>query len=193
MPRGLLDRNLLDALEQKQSAPLQKEVWRVAWRSQDVLKGGSQGRWNRHPLVALYTSLAMDGAIAEVYALLSKAPVLSSADKLIYRLEVKTQNTIILENPDAIEELGVRVRDNSDENLHHFQSIGEAAFRLDYDSLLVPSLRWECSNLVLFPELIDPSDIRVSGDAMEINWPAWAESNMERSRRHTRSLVKPSE
>lgn len=190
MSGSLLDPQLLDALECSESRALQLDVWRVAWRSQEVLKGGPGGRWNPRPLTALYTSLSVDGAVAEVYALLSKAPVFSSADKLLYQLQVKTQNTLILDDLGKLDGIGVDLRQSPEDSIAQCQLIGEASYRLDYDSLLVPSIRWDCANLVLFSDLLDPDDIQAKGDANEINWPAWADRYAEVSRNHTRNFIR---
>lgn len=128
--------------------------------------------------------------MAEVYALLSKAPVFSSADKLLYQLQVKTQNTLILDNLEKLDGIGIDLRQSPEDSIARCQRIGEASYRLDYDSLLVPSIRWDCANLVLFSDLLAPDDIQMKGDANEINWPAWADRYAEVSRKYTRDLIK---
>lgn len=189
-PRCLLDREVLDALETLDRRSLQVQTWRVAWRSQDVLRGGQNGRWNPPPILALYTSLDIDGAVSEVYSLLSKMPVFSSADKLIYQLAVTTQNTLILGDADNLKHVGVDLCASPEKNLTQCQRVGEAAYCLDCDSLLVPSMRWECNNLILFQDSIDAADIQAAEDPHEINWPAWSENNAEVSRAYTRRIRK---
>lgn len=190
MPRDLLDRELLDALETFECKPLEITTWRVAWRTQDVLRGGPGGRWNPDSFIALYTSLEKNGAVAEVYSLLSKNPVFSSADKLIYKLKVNTQSTLILDDMEKLRSLGLDLPSDTEQNKHRCQMIGEVAYRLDCDSLLVPSLRWNCQNVVLFPDLDDSASIRVVGKPEEINWPAWGKKHAETSRAFTRQLRK---
>ncbi|MDN5869495.1 MAG: RES family NAD+ phosphorylase [Nitrococcus sp.] len=189
-PRSLLDRELLDTLETVECRALQVQTWRVAWRSQNVLRGGQNGRWNPPPIFALYTSLDIDGAVSEVYSLLSKMPVFSSAGKLIYQLAVRTQNTLILDEADNLKRVGVDLCASPEKNIAQCQRVGEAAYRLDCDSLLVPSMRWECNNLVLFQDVIDPADIKAAEAPHEINWPAWSEKNAEVSRAYTRRFRK---
>ena len=57
-------------------------VWRMTWASRNPLVGGTGGgRW--HPpneFEVLYTSTVADGAMAEIYFHLSKAPVFSTSD-----------------------------------------------------------------------------------------------------------------
>ena len=54
-----------------------------------------------------------------------------------------------------------------------------AAHFLEFDSLLAPSSRWPCLNLVLFLDRVDPERLAVE-EVREVNWPAWRE-------RHKRS------
>ena len=61
--------------------PFDGIVWRVTWASRDPLaRGTGGGRWHpAHAFEALYTSLDENGAMAEIYFHLSKAPVFSSS------------------------------------------------------------------------------------------------------------------
>ena len=52
--------------------------------------------------------------------------------------------------------------------------IGAAAHFLEFDSLLAPSPRWPCLNLVLFLDRLDPEALAVE-KSREVNWPAWRE------------------
>src|SRR5690606_7192121 len=89
--------------------PLQQEVWRVSWASRQVLQGGwGPGRWNAaSAFEAIYTSLSMDGAVAEIYYHLSQHPVRSSAEKLLHRLSVGTKNTLFLDDSAVLTRLGL--------------------------------------------------------------------------------------
>ena len=66
--------------------------------------------------------------------------------------------------------LASRPRDNPG------QAIGEAAFMLDFQGLLVPSARWEC-NLVVFLDhgSFDLGKHLSLKKARGVNWPAWRE------------------
>lgn len=174
------DRQLLSELESLGGRSLQHEVWRVSWATRNVLQGVSAaGRWNvagSNP--ALYTSLDMDGAIAEVYYHLSQHPVRSTADKLLYRLVVETRNTLSLDDEVALAQLGLGPQSLALTAVHRSQEIGAAAQLLEYDSLLVPGARWPCCNLVLFSEFISPEAVKVH-ESSPINWPAWREQHAE--------------
>lgn len=172
------DRLLLDALERQGGVGIQLDAWRVAWKSRDVLDVGASGRWNPPGrMVALYTSLSADGAIAEVYYHLSQAPVFSSAEKLIHKLRIQTHSTLKLDDPRTLEKLESIVNESSENELPAGQAIAAAAHLLEYDSLLVPSVRWPCNNLVVFMDLLTPESIVKAAEPEEINWPAWIEQN----------------
>lgn len=172
------DRQLLSDLERLEGRALHKEVWRVSWATRNVLHGVSAaGRWNvagSNP--ALYASLDMDGAIAEVYYHLSQQPVRSTADKLLYRLAVQTRNTLCLDDEGVLTDLGLGPQSLALTDVHRSQEIGAAAHLLEYDSLLVPCARWPCCNLVLFNEFNSPDAVKVQ-ESSSINWPAWREQH----------------
>jgi hypothetical protein len=85
------DPDLLDALEAMEPQAFDGVAWRVTWAARDPLAGGTGGgRW--HPpndFEALYTSLAEDGALAEIYHHLSRAPVFSSSHVTLNKLQVR--------------------------------------------------------------------------------------------------------
>lgn len=167
---------LMDALDALPGTPLHERVWRVVWKSRDVLATGGGGRWN-HPgrPDVLYCSLDANGAIAEVYHHLSRAPVFSTAEKLLYALDVRTRRTLVIDSEHLLAKLGVDSSDLLVGDVHTTRNITHAAFLLDFDSMLVPSVRWNCMNLILFDECLNEGRVKV-GDFNAINWPAWRET-----------------
>ena len=153
-------------------------TWRVTWAARDPLVGGTGGgRW--HPpndFEALYTSLAADGALAEIYHHLSRAPVFSSAHVTLNKLQVRSARTLVFDDVAALGPLGVD-EETFRRGLHaRTREIGAAARFLDMDGLTVPSARWACANLVLFPDrLPDLESLKVL-ETREVNWPAWREA-----------------
>lgn len=173
----LHDRELLDLLEHVPAKEIETPVWRVAWRSRHVLDVGGGGRWNPPGRFdAVYTSLEANGAMAEVYHYLSRAPVLSSAEKMLYRIDVRTNRTAVLTDPELLVRLGLDSGQFQNVNPTLCQQIGSAAHLLEHDSLLVPSARWNCMNLVIFPDYL-PIDSLVPDEGKPVNWPAWREAN----------------
>jgi hypothetical protein len=58
------------------------------------------------------------------------------------------------------------------------QQIGAAAHFLEYQGLLVPSYRWRCNNLLIFPQYCKiEENIKSRPPPKKINWPAWIKSH----------------
>lgn len=171
----LLDPDLLGAIDSIPGQRFACTAWRVTWASRDPLAGNEAGgRWSPDSrFEVLYTSLEPDGALAEVYYHLSRAPVLSSSHMRLNQLEVDLENVLVL-TMEQLRELGLDDPRASRIDTKG-RAVGEAAFMLDFQGLVVPSARWDCDNLVLFLDRIDLNEsIRLEHQA-EVNWPAWRE------------------
>ncbi len=171
------DPSLLDALESLVPQAFDGELWRVTWAAHDPLIGGTGGgRW--HPpnrFEVLYTSLSEDGALAEVYYHLSRQPVFSSSHVMINKLALRCDRVLIFPDVAALAPLGVSAEDFHKGAYTRTQEIGAAARFLDLQGLIVPSARWDGSNLVLFPELLEDIACLRLLEQRDINWPAWRE------------------
>jgi len=172
----MLDPEILDALDKLSGAPLKTKVWRVTWASRDPLAGGvGGGRWSPpNKFEALYTSLKSDGALAEAYYHLSRAPVFSSSSMKINQISVKLDNVLPLDLK-SLEQLGIADPLASRIDVNLTQPVSEAAHLLDYQGLLVPSARFDCSNLVVFMDRINPDRQLKVSKSEDVNWPAWRE------------------
>jgi hypothetical protein len=178
MPGGRAhDPELLDALESISPRPFESTVWRVTWASRNPLVGGTGGgRW--HPpndFEALYTSLDENGAMAEAYHHLSRAPVFSSSHQKIHEVHVLAARTLVFADIASLTALGVGEEKFRRGDYSRTREIGAAARFLDIEGLIVPSARWKCANLVLFIDrLTDPEPLRAVS-TRDLNWPAWRE------------------
>ena len=174
--RKVLDPEVLDALDALTGEFYDGISWRVTWTSRDPLAGNSGGgRWSPDgSFEALYTSLVHDGAIAEVFHHLSRAPVFSSSNVRLNKLRVSLHRVLRLDT-ERLRDLHIEDPLASRICYARSQSIGDAARMLDYEGLIVPSARWECMNLVLFLDWIDLNKQLTFLEATEINWPAWRE------------------
>ena len=174
----LLDPALLDGLDALEGQQFDGEVWRVTWAARDPLAGGSGGgRWSPDGrFEVLYTSLEDNGAMAEAYYHLSKAPVMSSSHMLLNHLSVSLDNVLYLD-VDQLTELGMEDPLASRSRGDIGRSIGEAACMLDYHGLVVPSARWDCENLVIFLDhrSFDLNKNISFVEASGVNWSAWKE------------------
>lgn len=176
------DPELLDALEAMEPRSFEGTVWRVTWASRDPLLGGTGGgRW--HPpndFEALYTSLDADGAMAEIYHHLSKAPVFSSSHVKLHGIHVATQRSLVFDDIAALATLGVDTETFRRDDYVRTREIGAAARFLDMDGLIVPSARWPRGNLVLFPDRLDDYGAFTVVEEHQVNWPAWREEASSR-------------
>lgn len=167
------DQAVLDALEAAPSQPFDGTVWRVARTGRDPLLGSvAGGRWNAAgEFEVLYTSLERDGALAETGYRLSLEPVWPSLlHHQVHRLEVKTQRTLRLANLDSLVPLGIDVSRYESFDSSANQAIAAAARFLDFDRLVVPSARFDCQNLVLFPEHLTPDGRVELRETESIDW-----------------------
>lgn len=73
--------------------------------------------------------------------------------------------------------LGVNSAQYSDVNYLRTQEIGEAVAFLEHDGLRVPSARWTCDNLVLFPLNQSFDDKLEFVESDTIDWIAWSEAH----------------
>jgi hypothetical protein len=173
----LHDPDLLDALEAMEPRSFVGVAWRVTWATRDPLVGGTGGgRW--HPpndFEALYTSLEEDGAVAEIYHHLSQAPVFSSSHVKINELQVRSARALAFDDIPALAAVGVDEQAFRSGDTTRTREIGAAARFLDLEGLIVPSARWPCANLVLFPDRLPDLGMLKVLASRDINWPAWRE------------------
>ena len=96
--RSVHDRSILDALEAIDPERFAGEVWRVARKERDALRGSAaNGRWtpSSGEFEVLYTSLERDGALAEIGYRLSLEPVWPSRiEHELHLIEVETERTL---------------------------------------------------------------------------------------------------
>jgi len=174
----LLDPELLSAVDALSGQAFDGDIWRVTWAGRNPLAGNAGGgRWSPDGrFEVLYASLNADGAMAEVYYHLARAPVMSSSHIRLNRLKISLNNVLVL---DATQLKAIGVDDPLASRLDKDRSqvVGEAAYMMDYQGLIVPSARWECSNLVLFIERTDLNEHIELLEQSNVNWPAWREKS----------------
>jgi RES domain-containing protein len=185
-PRLARDLKLLDDIDAHLRQAYANTVWRVVRYGSDPLQGRrSRSRWCNEEFDILYTSLERDGAIAELHSLLTLQPVFPSKNPFhVHRLRVCARQCLLLTELPMLARLGVNTDRYLDRKYDKTQSIADAAYFLNFDSLLVPSARWRCINAVLFTDRIEPA--RLTLEAMEpdtVDWDDW--------RRHSRPVINP--
>lgn len=162
-PRKARDHSLLDLVDSFERESFSQSAWRVVREGRDPLQGGrSPSRWCIGAFDVVYTSLERDGALAEVYELLSIQPVWPSKIKtFVHRIAIRAPNILRLPDLDALERLGVDIARFREREYSRTQEIADAAYFLGFSGLIVPNARWQCCNLVLFTDRIPPEDIQI--------------------------------
>lgn len=172
--RRARDLALLDQIDAHTGIAFSGDVWRIVRADRDPLQGyPAGGRWDPATFDVLYTALARDGALAEIYFHLSQQPVFpSKMQSVLHRLRVRTRRTLRIADLAALETLGVSRERYASMAYERCQEIGDAAQFLGFDGILAPSARWQCQNLVLFLDRVNPEDLeRIESDP--VDWPAW--------------------
>jgi hypothetical protein len=170
------DRAVLDVLEKLDPEPFDSDVWRVARKGRDVLRGSSaNGRWGAPgELEVLYTSEQRDGALAEVGFRLSLEPVWPSLIRhQIHILAVTAERTLRLAGLNQLEKLGVDISRHETFEYGAMQAIAAAAYFLEFDGMLVPSARSACSNLVLFADRVSHTGSLQLVSSEDVDWAEW--------------------
>jgi hypothetical protein len=168
------DRAILDALESLGSTSIEETAWRVVRKGRDPLRGAvANGRWNAvGEFEVLYTSLASEGALAEVGYRLSLEPVWPSRiQHEIHTLRIKADRALVFENLQQLEKLGVNIDRFETFEYSSTQAIAAAAHFLEFDALVVPSARFDTQNLIIFLDRLQTLPELIGTDT--VNWTAW--------------------
>ncbi|MGH7097562.1 MAG: RES family NAD+ phosphorylase [Stellaceae bacterium] len=171
--RRVHDRAILDALEAIDSEAFRGQVWRITRRERDPLRGSvAPGRWNPEgEFEVLYTSLQLDGALAEIGYRLSLEPVWPSRlAHEIHRIAVEAERTLRFANLGALALLGVEIARYRTFEYQATQAIAAAAHFLEFDGLIVPSARFDCANLVIFTER---APLLTLIESLPVDWDEW--------------------
>jgi RES domain-containing protein len=170
--RPARDPDLLDQLDVVAREDFAGDAWRVVREGRDPLQPSHiGGRWDMGANDALYTSLASDGAIAEIHFRLRQEPVFPSRFKaMLYHLKVEVSNVLRFDDLDALRPFGVDGAAYHRVLYDRTQEIGDAAQFLGRKGIIVPSARWDCLNLVLYE--IDPNSIAIVKQET-VDWDAW--------------------
>lgn len=168
------DRELLDQLNDFPTEKFSGEAFRATRINLDPLAPSySGGRWMRRDAAAvLYTSLARDGALAELVFHWSQLKPRPTKPMILHSLRVATHRTLRLVRAD-LETLGLSEQDYPGVNLPRTQDIGAAVEFLGCDGLIAPSARWECDNLVLFPDQMGPKCSLELLASDLVDWERW--------------------
>lgn len=147
---------LLDALEAVQIAAVAGTAWRQVLLPTAALRANRRGaRWNPSDVEALYCSVEPDTAAAEIDYLMSSQPVPITRQRVTYALDVQVSGVGDLRStPDAPSfDYPLDPQDSAVCEL-----VGGAAAWLGLGGLLVPSVRSNGVNLVIYVANMGASD-----------------------------------
>lgn len=125
----------------------------------------------------LYSCLTRDGALAEMTFRQSLLNPIPSKPVLLHSLRISLSRVVrmTLENLRAF---GVDNENYHRANYSKTQEIGDAAWFLGCDGLIIPNARWRCDNLVIFTDKILSPEAAVSlVSSEEVDWIRWATEN----------------
>jgi RES domain-containing protein len=174
--RKARDIALLDSIDALDREVISLEAWRVVRAGRDPLQGApSRSRWCNETFDVIYTSLERDGAVAEIFSLLNSQPVFpSKIEAHAHRISVNLTKVLRLDGLEKLAALGVEISRFKEREYVRTQAIADAAHFLDFEGLIVPSARWNCSNLVIFSDRIVPDAVSHKGfETDPIDWIMW--------------------
>lgn len=172
------DPDLFDQLDALPKTAFDGEVFRATRQTLDPLASSySSGRWMmRDGAGVLYTSLAREGAMAEISFHWGQLVPRPTKPVVLHKLSVIAHRTLKLVRVD-LASLGVPESGYRGVNLPRTQEIGAAVEFLGCDGLIAPCARWSCDNLILFPDrMADDAKLEVI-QSEAIDWLTWAKEN----------------
>jgi RES domain-containing protein len=169
------DSELLEYLASLKTEPFSGNVYRATRQGLDPTSPTlSSGRWMPSDSMAvLYTSLAKEGAMAELSFHLSLQTPLPSKPMTFHELRIETKKTVRITRKDFAK-LGIDETQFGDIGYQRTSQVGDVAGFIGYDGILVPSARWDCENLIV---LCDNHDINLKIDLLSsvtFDWQEWA-------------------
>jgi hypothetical protein len=88
---------------------------------------------------------------------------------------MRLKNVLRLDGMHLLKPLGIDPKSYPGLEYARTQAIGDAAFFLGFDALVVPSARRETLNLVIFADRLEAADADVEQSEL-VDWKAWRRS-----------------
>ena len=169
------DPYLLDQLDTLRKETFDGEVFRGTRQSLDPLASSySGGRWMRRDGAGvLYTSLAREGALAEISFHWGQLAPRPTKPVMLHTLRVVARRTLKLVRGD-LATLGIAENAYGGVNMPRTQEIGAAIEFLGCDGLIAPCARWACDNLILFPDRMGVEATLEVVTSVTVDWVTWA-------------------
>jgi RES domain-containing protein len=185
--RRARDLELLDLLEKHKGVSFEGEAWRIVRDGREPLIGYPAGaRWDPATFDVIYTSTEREGALEEIHFHLGRQPVFPSKIRsVVYRISVRTRRTLRIADAKELAALGIAPEAYRSISYQRTQEVGDAAAFLGFDSILAPSARWPCQNLVLFTERFAPQDLTAISSE-PVDWDDWRKRRESERRKRER-------
>ena len=169
------DPDLLDRLNALPKENFDGKVFRATRQSLDPLASSySGGRWMRRDGAGvLYTSLAREGALAEISFHWGQLDPRPTKPVMLHTMRVAAHRTLKLVRAD-LAALGVPENAYAGVNMPRTQEIGAAVEFLGCDGLIAPCARWACDNLILFPDRMGMDATLEVVTSEAVDWSTWA-------------------
>lgn len=145
------ERDTLEKLARLSPAPWSGPAWRQLPTGVRPSEPNTRGaRWNPPGVQAIYTSVQPDVARAEALHRASLQPARPSKSHHLHELRLRLSSVRDLTAEGVLENLGLTRAALASLDMTMTQGVGGAAEWLQHDGLLVPSVRADGSNLVVF-------------------------------------------
>src|SRR5829696_3405208 len=167
------DRAILDALEALDPEPFSGTVWRITRKGREPTRGAAaHGRWSPGgEFEVLYTSLERDGALAKIGYRLSLEPVWPSRiEHEIHSISAAAERTLRFADLASLDPFGIDTARYRTFEYQATQALAAAAHFLEFDGLIVPNARWDCTNFVIFTERAPALTVV---ETQPVDWPIW--------------------
>jgi RES domain-containing protein len=159
--RGV-DQDLLDAIAALPTIEFEGVTWRHMFGDNPPELANTGGaRWNPQGVDAIYASLERETAIAEGEYRVELEPIRPRAKRTVYRLSVRLASVVDLTDPEVRRRLGLDYADLADPDMAKTSAVGGAVEWLGHDGMLVPSIRADGTNLVIFPNRMEERNGRL--------------------------------
>jgi RES domain-containing protein len=143
-------RELLEALSRLPSERWSGRTYRCVFEGTPPQRANSRGaRWNPPGVEALYTGLSREVVIAEIDNLIAAQGIAPNRRRVIYTLDMSLRSVLILDVA-ALKRIGINDSALRSDDHAKCSLIGGAVHRLQHDGLLIPSVRGDANNLVVF-------------------------------------------
>ena len=180
------DRELLDALEQRDPQSFVDETWRVVRSRRDPMRGSTaNGRWGAAgEFEVLYTACDRDGALAEIGYRMSLEPIWPSKLRHeVHKINVALDRVLDLTDFAFLARLGIHESSYEGHRYEVEQSVSAAARFLEFQAILVPNARYSGNNLVVYPDLQGALNGLNPLESESADWNVWRASNRSRPSR----------